>query len=234
MEQAIRTGISPGLKRTATPLRSLGGFTAQDPWAADASSEFTIEEYELAQKVAGIAIEANGLEHFVPESLVDLWRSQKVPARHLPRLVYAIEPKLMREDCLLNDQRPAQMAWMVGGMMFVLALGSLRWIDFPPGLARPGLLASLGLSLVCGGCAAGIGASMQLLRRSRRRNQIRWALREEAALAGSESRGAPHYRPRSDAVTSQMGSWLRLYFQLLGFALTGLLGLGLVAYLVWG
>lgn len=220
MEQVARRGISPVVKLNATRVGALGGFRASDPWHGDNPSEFSIEEYVLRREIPAIAIRSgrDGAEHFLPESLVELWRQEKIPAARLPSLVLALESRLMQEDCslMLHDRRRGRLPLLVGMMLFVTGLVILRIADMPAGVARPGWAGSVALATILGLIGAGFGDMPMRMHRQRCRNQMQWVAREGAG-----------------AITSQMGSWLRLYFASLGIFMLGAIALGFVSYLVW-
>ena len=221
MEQTARKGISPVIKLYATRVRALEAFTASDPWnGGDLPSEFSIEEYVLRRQIPAIAIRSgyDGAEHFLPESLVELWRTEKIPATRLPSLVHTLEPRLMQEDCSLtmHDHRRYRLSLLVGIILFVTLLVILRLANMPEGTARPGWLGSMTLATLLGLIGAWFGGMQMRMHRQRCRNQMQWVAGDGAG-----------------AITSQMGSWLRLYFASMAIFVLGAVVLGFVSYLAW-
>jgi hypothetical protein len=102
-------------------IRSVGHFTASNPWSGDARAEWSIETYRMVQEryaglvaknpvgraanlvaskgeAFGIRSEADGRYHILPAILVQFWHENQVDATQLPRLLRAIEPELKRGD----------------------------------------------------------------------------------------------------------------------------------------
>ena len=95
----------------AVRLRTLGRFTAGDPWHGQRPTEFSIEEYVMMPHGAttavdssqyghraGLRSETDGAQYMMPESLLELWRRGQIPAERLPVLTQAITPRLTQED----------------------------------------------------------------------------------------------------------------------------------------
>lgn len=94
----------------ARQIRTLGQFTAPDPWHGIRPRQFTIEEYVmmppgLAQvdtsrypHRVGLRVDADGSEHMLPEALVELWQSKQVAVERLPELAHCIAPRLRKGD----------------------------------------------------------------------------------------------------------------------------------------
>lgn len=102
-------------------IRSVGHFTASNPWNGGAPAEWSIETYRMVQEryaglvaknpvgraanlvapkgeAFGIRSEADGRYHILPPVLAQLWQENQVDATQLPRLLRAIEPELKRGD----------------------------------------------------------------------------------------------------------------------------------------
>lgn len=131
-------------------VKTEGSFTAEDPWNQNRRSSFTIEAYIMAAKgprptartkvfgsyLLGIRSEADGVERMLPESLVHLWRTNRVPSEALPRLLEAL-PRLLKE-----------MGPMLGKSDFrsqVLGKGSTTRLYLATGLCALAFLWSAGM-----------------------------------------------------------------------------------------
>lgn len=112
-----------GFSRVKTAAR----FTAEDPWHPGRRRNFTVDEYVPTmtnnQAVANTTSEwrwfvgfyralnydshPSGPRRFLPDSLVELWRTDQIRTVDLPRLLRAIEPTLKDQDArpLLRDRR---------------------------------------------------------------------------------------------------------------------------------
>ena len=121
------------LKLQPARLKTESSFTADDPWNQNRRTQFTIERYILAAKgwtpnpntktligtyFYGVRSEIDGVEHMLPESLGHLWRSNRVPAESLPRLLKEMEPRLRKTDFRL--QFLTKMHSFVAGLAMVL------------------------------------------------------------------------------------------------------------------
>jgi hypothetical protein len=118
-----------GFSRVKTAAR----FTAEDPWHPGRRGNFTVDEYVPTmtnnQAVANTTREwrwfvgfyralnydshPSGPRRFLPDSLVELWRTDQIRTVDLPRLLRAIEPTLKDQDArpLLRDRRLKFFVW---------------------------------------------------------------------------------------------------------------------------
>ena len=129
-------------------LQKVASFAAPDPWNVNRPATFCIEDYvmiagpspdkplppdslrvKLMEHRFAIRSEPGGAAHFLPESLVKLWRTGKVQVQELPRLLAGLEPGLRKR----SDYYESSSAWVV------------RWGNrLVGGLAMAGLLYWLG------------------------------------------------------------------------------------------
>lgn len=118
----------------------------------------------------GIRSEIDGKERMLPASLVELWRTSRIPAEALPRLLLQMQSSIKE-----SDYGPAQgfkiQLWTL--MVVNLAVFSLlpiifRLDDFDP--IYDGLLTLILLFF------SGLGFWIVLRRRARYRRQMDWAL----------------------------------------------------------
>ncbi len=79
-------------------IKTQASFTAEDPWNQNRQAPFTIEDYVYVAKgitvrpdvkpsgdyVRSIRSDADGVERILPDSLSELWRAQRVPAKRFP------------------------------------------------------------------------------------------------------------------------------------------------------
>lgn len=93
-------------------VRTEASFTAEDPWNQNRRTAFTVEAYllvipgtappvgakPLSGYLYGIRSELDGGEHMLPEALSELWRTNRLAAEALPRLLKQMQPKLKAWD----------------------------------------------------------------------------------------------------------------------------------------
>ena len=97
-------------------LRTLARFSAPDPWSGNQLADYTIDEYvmmPLGSKRAadskwslhtiGIGWEGTTRRLLLPESLVELWKRNRIAPEKLPWLMHAIEPRLLETDCMISQ-----------------------------------------------------------------------------------------------------------------------------------
>lgn len=108
-----------------TKVKTEVSFTAEDPWNGNRRGRFTVDAYvttlrsikavsaEMKEPTwAGgfhraLRSEADGLTRFLPESLMELWRTKQVATEALPGLLRQMEPSLRRSDYrpMLGDRK---------------------------------------------------------------------------------------------------------------------------------
>jgi hypothetical protein len=94
--------------------RTEGHFAATDPWNGGRPTHFTIEVYKRVPKIwdarvvpdrQGVGPDylrlrsaLDGREHWLPESLVELWRMGRVASEALPRQLHELQPHLRKSS----------------------------------------------------------------------------------------------------------------------------------------
>ena len=185
----------------ARRLRTLGQFTAPDPWNANRPTAFSIEEYVMmpsgaTQAVdssqyihrAGLRSEVDGSQRMLPESLIELWRRGQVPAEHIPGLMRAIESRLTKDDYnLILHQSPMKTVVLplIAVFVVIVLVGLFAPVDGGPLSLPVALAVATGFSLF-------IGAIFWMIRqtaRSRRAGQMKWLLAAQSGVAGPVPEG---------------------------------------------
>jgi hypothetical protein len=184
--------ISLAIPLAPRRVRTLATFEAPDPWHGGAPARFAIDLYRILPKgsaaspenslwsgkeVCGIRSEEDGgQEHMLPEALTELWRTDRVPAHLLPRLLAGIQPTLRRTDFapLLRMRVHRPLAAVLAALAMVclaLAIATGLGAAAAPVISR--VLAALALL-----AAAGAGAVYLMIaaRQARRRKQMAWLL----------------------------------------------------------
>jgi hypothetical protein len=135
---SVAKGILFGVKALMKPVRvkTATSFTAEDPWNQGHRSSFKLEEYLLmlsgstvteSTKATGtdflraIRSEADGVERRLPDSLSELWRSKRVPAEALPRLLKEAEPSLKSGDYAVVLRNKAR--WLLAAINTCICMG---------------------------------------------------------------------------------------------------------------
>jgi hypothetical protein len=100
-------------------------FQAEDPWNGNRRGVFTVDTYcstlrsikavsaDLKEPLwAGgfhraLRAESDGMTRFLPESLMELWRTKQIPTESLPGLLRQMEPGIRTSDYrpMLRDRR---------------------------------------------------------------------------------------------------------------------------------
>ncbi len=131
-------------------VRTAARFLAVDPWRGGSPVEHSVEECVFLPKGTAVSSprarrllgggtvyflrsEADGTERLLPEALVELWRTGKVPAEWLPQLLQERPGKVRRPDALPILHRKlgpwiagALVAALVGGGAFTLGRSAYR------------------------------------------------------------------------------------------------------------
>lgn len=168
-------------------VRNAGGFTAPDPWNGNRHTDFTIEVYVLidarvprsaitkdagrrGQPMYGIKSEIDGKERMLPASLVELWRTSRIPAEALPRLLRQMQSSLKESDYGPAQGLKIQLWMMVGASLVAFSIVPFIYRLDDLGLIYDGLLTLILLLL------SGLGFWIVLRRRARYLRQMDWAL----------------------------------------------------------
>lgn len=126
-------------------VRTINRFSAPNPWNNGQPEEWSTEAYlmvnaDYAERFVapvdpdsrktkwlygaerlGIRSESDGRYHMLPESLAELWKTQRVPVEALPRLLREIEPQLRRTD--FNPILGHNKAFIALAIPFLITLG---------------------------------------------------------------------------------------------------------------
>jgi hypothetical protein len=125
-------------------VRTEASFTAEDPWNQNRRTAFTVEAYLLVIRgtpppvgakplsgyLYGIRSELDGGEHMLPEALSELWRTNRIAAETLPRLLKLMQPKLKAWD-----YRPILHNKVLNIVQYVVSILFLLISLFPFGIA---------------------------------------------------------------------------------------------------
>ncbi len=209
----------------ALPLRTLGRFSANDPWNANQPTNFLIEEYvmmpqssqqavdssQFAHRV-GLRSELNGSQQMLPESVVELWRRGQIPAERIPILAQAIASRIVKEDynlILHQDLTKTVVIPLIAVFVVMVAVGLFVPIEGHTMSAPVATGVGVGFSLF-------VGAIMWVARQSgrrRRTEQMRWLLSANAGTAAAVPEGRTKGR---------LKMFMKLYAMLIGlFLLVG-------------
>jgi hypothetical protein len=169
-------------------VRSAGGFAAPDPWNENRRTDFTIEVYILVDEdplkgvmtpikpirkdpwswgVFGIKSEIDGQERMLPESLAELWRTQRIPAEALPRLLQQMQSSLKP-----RDYEPLRSKGIIWGTSVI----ALFLISVVLACAREFETIELLAVVLCAMLLPLLPAFIFKRRRARCRQQMEWAL----------------------------------------------------------
>jgi hypothetical protein len=160
----------------------------------------------------GLQSDLDPAGHMLPESLVELWRREKVPTASLPALCHAITPRLITEDfyLVLNQSIKDNVVLPAIAPAAILALMS----GVLSGVAHH---FSLLLVIVYGIGGAIFGVSILWLvrqpRRNRRVQQMKWLMAAHA--------GVP-LPPLPGRVRSMVTRFATLFVAILFFVLLGI------------
>ena len=177
-------------------LRTLARFSAPDPWSEDLFTDYSLDEYVMlplgskrnldskwSLHTFGIRWERDSRYRLLPESLVELWKCQRISPEKLPWLLHALEPRLLETDCITSQswQRsvgiPLLMLLLVCPLVFLL----IR-VD---GQAMPAG-AAVGSGLAIAMLTGAILWMMKSSKRSRVKQQMTWAINR---MSGDSSSG---------------------------------------------
>jgi len=165
---SVAKGLLFGVKAVIEPIwvKTVASITTNDPWNPGRRSSFKLEEYLLlfsnakvteSTKATGsdfmraLRSETDNVEHWLPDSLSELWRSQKVSAEALPRLLKEAEPTLKRGDFAVILRNKAR--WLLAAMSTCICLGFVVFTGIGMANDDLGLLPILiGILVLAGGC----------------------------------------------------------------------------------
>jgi hypothetical protein len=190
----VVTRYTPRLLETAY------SFDAADPWHGGAPAHFRLEVFWAGAGTARLyalsSVRADA-PRFLPESLVELWRTRQVAAEDLPRLLAAIAPRLCLADRrpMLHDRWVRHAGWLAAGSgLLVLApmtLLAMRTEDMvhPPMALLAATLGVVAMLYAVPSVAVGWGLR-------RRRAQMAWALAQARPEAPTPAALAAALRDR--------------------------------------
>ena len=153
-------------------VKTEASFAAQDPWNENRRASFTIESYvRLGRYLYGIRSEVDGIERMLPECLECLWRSNRVPAESLPRLLKEMQPMLKKTDFRFQvlTKGYAVMGWIFTGLLGLNLVGLAAAIF-------AGSASDISDFVTLEVLSAGVMYLVFFRPRARRRRQIEWAL----------------------------------------------------------
>jgi hypothetical protein len=176
-------------------LRTLARFSAADPWSENQITAYSVEEYVLMplgstravangwrQHAIGIQWEGNQKYRLLPESLVELWRHERIQMERLPGLLHAMEPRILETDCILSQSWrkstlfPTLMLLVVGPAVCLL----IR-VDGQSMPIAGAITMGFGIALLTGF----ILWTVRSMKRRRLQEQIRWALQQLSGSSGA-------------------------------------------------
>jgi hypothetical protein len=177
-------------------LHTLARFSAPDPWSENQLTDYSIDEYVMlplgskrnldskwSLHTFGIRWERDSRYRLLPESLVELWKCQRISPEKLPWLLHAIEPRLLETDCITTQswQRsvgiPLLLLLLVSPLVFLLI--RVDGQAMPPG-------AAVGSGLAMAMLTGAILWIMKSSKRSRVKQQMTWAINR---ISGDSSSG---------------------------------------------
>ena len=219
-------------------LRTLGQFTAGDPWNGDCPTQFSIEEYVMmplgSQQASedtmfkhrvGIRSESDGSQWMLPESLFELWRRGQVPAERIPVLAQAVSPRVICEDLELMLDRHIFKSFGYQWLLIIGIVAAVMLFATNKGEHLP-IPVVLGVCTGFTGFVALIMWSMQRSARSRRAGQMKWLLAAAARPAGPGlARPEGRFIGRLKAFFAVLAPLLLVFGLLIG---------GLVAWIMYG
>jgi hypothetical protein len=196
------------IKLVPRRVRTDTAFRAADPWNAGRVTDWTVEAYVMvpehrpdpgnlysmgASERFAIRSDVDGGEHFLPESLIRLWREQRVAAERLPALLHALEPTLNRTDYRMipKVERWAALSWAVAAVsvpafLYFDAIFKAHHFPMPPVPAPVMIARAVFLLLAMCGVGGVLGTTLGIpvvwVRRRRVDAQMRWAT-EAAGIA---------------------------------------------------
>ena len=184
----------------AVRLRTLGRFSAGDPWQGQRPTEFSIEEYVMMPQGAttavnsqychraGLRSETDGAQYMMPESLLELWRRGQIPAERLPVLTQTITPRLTQEDfnlVLHQDLVKSVLVPLAAVFAVVVGIGLFVPIEGHTMSAPAAIATGFGFAVL-------IGAIQWIVRqsgRTRRAEQMQWLLNANSGAVGAPPEG---------------------------------------------
>jgi hypothetical protein len=139
------------------PLKAEASFVADDPWNANRRDTFALDYYvyttpgtvvQPKTKPAGfyrhgIRSELGGIAHDLPDALYFAWRSGRIKAESLPRLLHELQPTLKKGTkgdygIGLSNTAFTAVVWI---MALWMAAADAVWIEQVMGYAMPLALA---------------------------------------------------------------------------------------------
>lgn len=175
-------------KLVRTRVRREDGFTASDPWNGNRRADFTIEVYKMLPPdsprgtgakdswvwglpMFGIKSEIDGRQRMLPESLVELWQTHRIPAEALPRLLWQLQSSLKPDDYMPTLRSTTFHQALVAFVLFLCIC--LGLVAFYVGHMEP----RYAILWTLGGMVISLPAFLVILRRRARcRRQIDWVL----------------------------------------------------------
>lgn len=133
--------MSSGILLVPRRMKTVGRFTAPDPWNGNAPAEFTIEAYRLFNSgtrvlrdtrglglayLYGISSEIDGADRILPEALAELWRRGEVAPEKLPSMLAQVAPALKPED--YRVWIGTKLHWWYLGAVALVLLGTIWFI----------------------------------------------------------------------------------------------------------
>ena len=133
--------MSSGIILVPRRMKTVGRFTAPDPWNGNAPAEFTIEAYRLFNPAIralrdtrglglaylyGISSEIDGADRVLPEALAELWRRGEVAPEKLPSMLAQVAPTLKPED--YRVWIGTKLHWWYLGAVALVLLGTVWFI----------------------------------------------------------------------------------------------------------
>jgi hypothetical protein len=188
---SVARGLMFGVTAVMKPMRvkTAASFTTEDPWNLGRRSAFRLNEYLLLfsnakvtelTKATGsdfkraLLSEADNVEHWLPDSLSELWRSKQVSAEALLRLLKEAEPTLKQDDYAIILRNKART--LLAGLSTLICLGFMVFVGIGMANDNLGLVPILvGEFVLAGGCW--LGLYFRYYRAwFRRKSQMKWFL----------------------------------------------------------
>jgi hypothetical protein len=180
------------IARSLVPVRvkTETSFTADDPWNGNHRTSYTVEAYLKLFKgskppktkplgaiyLYGIRSNIDGVERMLPDSLSELWRTQRVRTEALPRMLNQMEPALKK-----GDYRPVlgNKALSVIIRIVIILFGLLALLPFVISITAPAefpLLWAVWAALAIAGFAWLYTYLLFFRAKGRRARQMEWIL----------------------------------------------------------
>src|SRR5688500_4831684 len=105
--------IGGGVPLVPRRMKTVGRFSAPDPWNDNAPAEFSIEAYRLFGEhvrvvrdtkwlglgyLHGISSSLDSRDRLMPDALTELWRTGRLTPEQLPGILYQIAASLKPAD----------------------------------------------------------------------------------------------------------------------------------------